>query len=305
MNTLFVFLTIFFLQASPHTKLIYELTGNFSGGQVTTVSLWQYYNDEGEMVLGGYEHKLKPQETIDSSLTTGPMSVDLDNDEIQRQLRENGLSEEQIRAIRSGPNIDSRTRFMREYQKAPEFFKTTADSVFDIRIGMEEKEALGFPKSMLQWKLQENIRDISGYQCQKATINYFGRTFTAWFTPEIPLNAGPYLFSGMPGTIVELTDDYGVYTYSLLEVVRSDPPEGIVFPESETIFSHQQAFRKQWLAAQRYISDLRKSDERIQRLLSQKTGVSINNTQSNSQPFIFNAHEHFFEWTILDNLLNE
>lgn len=306
MSTFIIVFSFFFLQAESSHKLIYELTGHFSEGQVINVTLWQFYNDEGQMILGGYEHKFNKSQTSDSSSTPESEKVDLDNEEIQKQLREAGLTSEQIRAIRSGTNIDSRTHFMREYEQAPELFMTTADSVYDIRVGMESNEVLGFPRSILQWEIHEEIRDMSSYQCQKATINYFGRKFTAWFTPEIPLNAGPYLFSGLPGAIIELEDDYGVYTYSLLEVGRSELPEGIDFPERQHILSHEQTVRKQWDAVQQYLGDMMGTEERVQRILShQLPGMSVSNTQSNAQPFVFNPQEHFFEWIILDEILQE
>lgn len=306
MSAIIILFSFLLFQESPFTKLVYELTGTFSDGNVTNVTLWQYYDDEGQMVIGGYKHKLNQSLTNDPSSAMESGKIDLDSEEIQNQLREAGLTSDQIRAIRSGPTIDSRTQFMLEYDQAPEFFMTTADSVFDIRVGMKNKEVLGFPRSILQWELHEEMRDINGYQCQKATINYFGRTFTAWFSPEIPLNAGPYLFSGLPGAIVELNDDHEVYTYSLLEVGRSELPEGISFPERQDILSHEEAVRKQWAAVQRYLGDLMGTERRVQRMLSRQVPeVAVNNSQHNAQPLVFNPHEHFLEWIILDDLLQE
>lgn len=307
MKVFIVIFTILFLQEEPpFTKLVYELTGHFSGGQVTNVTLLQYYDDEGQMVLGGYAHKIKPQETSSSSGIPDPESADLDSEDVKKQLREAGLTAEQIGTIRSGLNFDSRTNFMREYEEAKELFMTTNDSVYDIRVGMDENEVLGFPRSLLQWDLHDEIREINGYQCQMATINYFGRKFTAWFTSEIPINAGPYLFSGLPGAIVELNDDYGVYTYSLLEVVRSEPPADIAFPDTKKILNHKEALSKQWIAVQRYLNDITGSEQRIQRMLSrQLPGIPSSSTQSNSQSPVFNAHEHFLEWTILDDVLGQ
>ena len=37
------------------------------------------------------------------------------------------------------------------------------------------------------WKLISETKKIQGYNCQKATLDYGGRSWEAWFTKEIPI----------------------------------------------------------------------------------------------------------------------
>ncbi len=58
----------------------------------------------------------------------------------------------------------------------------------------------------LDWKLSDDTLTIGNYLCQKATTNFAGRNYTAWYTTKIPLTAFPYKFIGLLGTIMQITD---------------------------------------------------------------------------------------------------
>lgn len=65
----------------------------------------------------------------------------------------------------------------------------------------------------LQWNIEQETDEILGYNVQKATVTYSGRKWIAWFTPEIPIQYGPYVFNGLPGLIVKLYDDKSNFTF--------------------------------------------------------------------------------------------
>lgn len=59
----------------------------------------------------------------------------------------------------------------------------------------------------LDWVFRNEETDtIIGYECRKATTEFAGRQYTAWFTPEIPLPFGPYKFGSLPGLILKIED---------------------------------------------------------------------------------------------------
>lgn len=58
--------------------------------------------------------------------------------------------------------------------------------------------------NMMDWTLNENTKEILGYQCQEATTSYGGRFYIAYYTSEIPVANGPWRFNGLPGLILEI-----------------------------------------------------------------------------------------------------
>ena len=58
----------------------------------------------------------------------------------------------------------------------------------------------------ISWKIENEKKKIGEYEAQKATTEFGGRKWTAWFTESIPFPDGPYKFSGLPGLIVKIED---------------------------------------------------------------------------------------------------
>ena len=56
---------------------------------------------------------------------------------------------------------------------------------------------------------------IGTYNTQKATTEFGGRKWNAWFTTDLPFQDGPYKFNGLPGLIVKIEDDGGNYSWEL------------------------------------------------------------------------------------------
>lgn len=57
------------------------------------------------------------------------------------------------------------------------------------------------------WKIDNETKEILGYTCKKATTSFRGRNYIAWFATEISVSDGPWKFGGLPGLILEVTDD--------------------------------------------------------------------------------------------------
>lgn len=65
------------------------------------------------------------------------------------------------------------------------------------------------------WQITNEKQKIGDYEAQKATTEYGGRKWTAWFTEAIPFPDGPYKFSGLPGLIVKIEDADKNYSWEL------------------------------------------------------------------------------------------
>jgi len=66
------------------------------------------------------------------------------------------------------------------------------------------------------WNITEEQKTIDNYVCQKATCTFGGRTYEAWFAPDIPINDGPWKFYGLPGLIFEVYDKQHHYEFQFL-----------------------------------------------------------------------------------------
>lgn len=77
----------------------------------------------------------------------------------------------------------------------------------------------------LEWKFSDVDTDsIMGYECRKATAEFAGRTYTAWFTPEIPLPFGPYKFGGLPGLILKIEDTEKQFVWEAIGFELTNSP---------------------------------------------------------------------------------
>jgi GLPGLI family protein len=68
----------------------------------------------------------------------------------------------------------------------------------------------------LDWKLLNDSATIANLKCQKAIVNYGGRNWEAWFAKSIAIQEGPYIFHGLPGLIVQITDTSNDFKFNLV-----------------------------------------------------------------------------------------
>ena len=70
-------------------------------------------------------------------------------------------------------------------------------------------------KDIQTWILTTEKKQVKEITLQKATTTWGGRNWIAWFATEIAFQEGPYKFNGLPGLIVEVSDDQNNYKFSL------------------------------------------------------------------------------------------
>lgn len=81
------------------------------------------------------------------------------------------------------------------------------------------------------WKLTSDVSEFLGYQCHRAVATIDSSLVEAWFTPEIPVPAGPDNYYGLPGLILVLTTNEGNHSYVATDVsLRAVDPEAIAPP---------------------------------------------------------------------------
>ena len=162
-----------------------------------------------------YELKFKTDPTKDS-LATGKFVLDIsEGKSMFRPLKEKEADSTFHATKRisfmSTSFKDSKSVFKDLKTKETKKFISNFQKLFSIKIDEH-----------LIWQIQNETKVILGMKAQKATTTYGGRNWVAWFTNEIPLQEGPYIFHGLPGLITEIHDIQNNYTFSLIQIKNSD-----------------------------------------------------------------------------------
>ena len=127
---------------------------------------------------------------------------------------------------------------------------TNVMKVYDTS-GMEQY-VVEEPIENIDWTLSEDsLKNVLGYDCIMATADYHGRKWTAWFTPEIPLQAGPWKLAGLPGLILEADADNGVYSFVATGIQNTTRQISPVYLADR----YEKVSRKDLLKAQRSFFD--------------------------------------------------
>ncbi|MDE6134100.1 MAG: GLPGLI family protein [Muribaculaceae bacterium] len=102
-----------------------------------------------------------------------------------------------------------------------------------------------------QWQITDSTKTVLGYECIKATTDYHGRKWIAWFTPEIPVFNGPWKLGGLPGLILEASTEYCEYSFFATGIQQSAKTMLPVYLADE----YEKTDRKNFLKAKRSFLD--------------------------------------------------
>lgn len=84
------------------------------------------------------------------------------------------------------------------------------------------------------WKLEADSKKILGYNCKKATMSFRGRTYIAWYAQSLPNSEGPYIFKGLPGLILEISDNQNNFLFTAIGI--NEKPSMIYWHNEKNIF---------------------------------------------------------------------
>lgn len=131
--------------------------------------------------------------------------------------------------------------------------KSAADStitVYDM-IGADEPVYYTEPYSEMVWEIGDSTKTVLGYECIQADTDYHGRHWTAWFSPEIPIQDGPWKFHGLPGLILDVRTGEGQYGYVADGIEKSEKTINGVYGSDQ----YEKRERKAILRAMRAMRD--------------------------------------------------
>lgn len=98
------------------------------------------------------------------------------------------------------------------------------------------------PAEKPRWTLTQDTLTLLGYRCTRATTQFKGRQWSAWYTPDIPVSEGPWKLCGLPGLILKAEDDEGHYRFTADGLEQSHGTEPILFGGND----YQPVDRKQY-----------------------------------------------------------
>lgn len=84
-----------------------------------------------------------------------------------------------------------------------------------------------------QWNITLDTLTVLGYTCQKATTTFRGRNYEAWFSPEVPINDGPWKFYGLPGLIMQVNDSENLFSFQIIGLETPETPINITMPQED------------------------------------------------------------------------
>lgn len=79
----------------------------------------------------------------------------------------------------------------------------------------------------IKWKLENEVKKVCGHTCKKATAQFRGREWTAWYS-DIPLNNGPWKFGNLPGLILRVEDSKGEHIFEAVSIRKKPRNFGYV-----------------------------------------------------------------------------
>jgi len=144
------------------------------------------------------------------------------------------LKNPKLGAMYRKPGLYSEYQLFIDYPKSK---ITTTDLLVSTAYLYEEET------EKISWKIKKDTATVNGFLCQKATGDFHGRAYNAWFALKFPMNAGPYKFSGLPGLIVKVADTREHYSYELTAIEKLAAKMPVILNPEKYIRTSRKDFR--------------------------------------------------------------
>ncbi len=136
---------------------------------------------------------------------------------------------------------------------------------------------------VMNWKLEDDEKQINDFICKKAILSFRGRDYIAWYNPKIPVPFGPWKFIGLPGLVLEISDMTNTFTWTALEIRTIEKKKNYTIDKSKFIN----------VSLKEYIALRDKSDDNFNKMLRSKVpkGAIITDFKTKN-----NGIETKYEW---------
>ncbi|UKB81589.1 GLPGLI family protein [Chryseobacterium sp. MEBOG07] len=169
-----------------------------------------------------YDYKYISDSTNKADVKSDVMFLDIDKNGSKYYSREKFVADSTMKAdiakqmkggfgggINIKRNIKQGTISSTVIKKYPDYSVSFSENIGNTAYKMAEDQKP-------EWKILPEKQKIGEYNTQKATTNYGGRSWIAWFSTDIPFQDGPYKFYGLPGLIVKIEDKTGSHIMTLM-----------------------------------------------------------------------------------------
>lgn len=149
-------------------------------------------------------------------------SVFLSYDKIQKDVQAKNAIEEQIK---QQAGVEKPTYKMPQRTRAyleTELYYYANEAKFFTKEPMGITYLVEDNADKIQWKIGKDTTTIEGIKCKKATADFKGRNWIAWYAEDIPLPSGPWKLNGLPGLIVKANDDKNEVIFDFAGLERID-----------------------------------------------------------------------------------
>ena len=208
---------------------------------VLTVSAKPNKKDENNVIDKlKYTITYRTKSVRDTTKTDSEGRYDYENDDMQLEVGEKvsyfysatyRAYEEELRKSVDANNIAIPTSTSARGSISMDFYRNypTGKSTYLDKV-IREKFRITEPLEQPQWDIiADSTKQILNYDCQMARCTFKGRTWTAWFTADIPLDNGPWKLCGLPGLILRAYDSKQQYIFDCVGMKQAGEAENITY----------------------------------------------------------------------------
>ncbi len=159
----------------------------------------------------------------------------LDGELEGRKMEKEGRLQEFFSEVKQGHITRFLYQIYKDYKKGEIIY---FGHILPTRFKYEEE------MSDIKWSLGADTSRVLGYIANQAFTSYGGREWIVWYAPDIPINDGPYKFSGLPGLILKASDLMEDYIFEAVTIERLKEPMDIEMSEKDAVSTTRQKFLK-------------------------------------------------------------
>ena len=208
---------------------------------VLTVSAKPNKKDENKVIDKlKYTITYRTKSVRDTTKTDSEGRYDYENDDMQLEVGEKvsyfysatyRAYEEELHKSVDANNIAIPTSTSARGSISMDFYRNypTGKSTYLDKV-IREKFRITEPLEQPQWDIiADSTKQILSYDCQMARCKFKGRTWTAWFAADIPLDNGPWKLCGLPGLILRAYDSKQQYIFDCVGMKQAKEDENITY----------------------------------------------------------------------------